>query len=202
MDREAWNRRYGGDELLWRAEPNMFLPPEVEGLVPGRALDLACGEGRNAVWLAAQGWTVTGVDFSSTALAKARRLAADHRVEVEWTEADVTEWAPPAGAFDLVVIFYLHLPAAERRLVHQRAAAALAPGSTLLVVGHDVLNLTAGYGGPRDAAVLYTPEDVVTDLAEVAGLAIVRAERVTRPVGTDAGEIEAIDALVRASRPA
>lgn len=88
MDKDAWNERYGTEELIWRADPNRFLVEEVEDLKPGRALDLACGEGRNAVWLASKGWDVVGVDFSSAGLAKARRLAADRGVEVEWVEAE------------------------------------------------------------------------------------------------------------------
>jgi SAM-dependent methyltransferase len=197
MDRHAWDERYGGDGLLWRADPNRFLVAEVAELPPGRALDVACGEGRNAVWLAGQGWTVTGVDFSRVALDKARRLADSHGVTVEWVNADVGDWEPPAGRYDLVVVFYLHLPAERRRAVHARAASALAPGGTMLVVGHDLANLDGGHGGPQDPAVLFTHEDVASDLA---GLDIVRAERVRRAVTTDGGEVEAIDALVRAVR--
>ena len=198
MDRHAWDERYGGDELLWRADPNRFLVSEVADLPPGRALDVACGEGRNAVWLAGQGWTVTGVDFSQVALDKARRLAESHGVIVEWVNADVDDLDPPADRYDLVVVLYLHLPAERRRAVYARAALALAPGGTMLVVGHDLANLDGGYGGPQDPAVLFTPEDVAADLA---GLTIVRAERVRRSVTTDSGEVEAIDALVRAVRP-
>ena len=197
MDRHAWDERYAGDELLWRAEPNRFLVAEVAELPPGRALDVACGEGRNAVWLAEQGWTVTGVDFSQVALDKARRLAESQGVTAEWVNADVDDWEPPADRYDLVVVLYLHLPAERRRAVHARAASALAPGGTLLVVGHDLANLDGGYGGPQDPAVLFTPEDVAADLG---GLTIVRAERVRRVVTTDHGDVEAIDALVRAVR--
>jgi len=198
MDRHDWDERYAGDELVWRGDPNRFLVTEVADLAPGRALDLACGEGRNAVWLATQGWTVTGVDFSAVGLAKGRRLADQQGVTVEWVTADVVDWDPPAGSFELVVVMYLHLPAEQRRAVHDRAGAALAPGGTLLVVGHDLINLTEGQGGPQDPALLFTPDDVATDLA---GLTITKAERVRRPVVTDSGEVDAIDALVRAVRP-
>src|SRR5579875_1878471 len=84
MDRAEWDARYAGEELLWRAEPNQFLVEEVAELPPGRALDVACGEGRNAIWLAEHGWNATGVDFSEVALAKARRLAdqrSDRRLD-------------------------------------------------------------------------------------------------------------------------
>jgi len=197
MDRQDWDERYAGEELLWQADPNRFLVSEVADLAPGRALDVACGEGRNAVWLASQGWTVTGVDFSAVALDKARRLAADRGVAVEWVNADLLDWDPAADRYDLVVVLYLHLPAEQRRAVHARAASALAPGATLLVVGHDLANLANGHGGPQDPAVLFTPADVAADLAE---LDVVRAESVRRPVITDDGEVVAIDALVRAVR--
>ena len=89
MDREDWNRRYEGEGLIWTAEPNRMLVTEVGRMVPGRVLDLGCGEGRNAVWLARQGWSVTAVDFSDVGLDKGRRLADAHAVTVEWVLADV-----------------------------------------------------------------------------------------------------------------
>jgi ubiquinone/menaquinone biosynthesis C-methylase UbiE len=91
VNREYWEERYGTEELIWKAEPNRFLVEELEAVPPGRALDVACGEGRNAVWLALKGWRVTGADFSRSALAKAQRLATDRGVEVTWVEADVVE---------------------------------------------------------------------------------------------------------------
>jgi len=198
VNREHWDERYGTEELVWKAGPNQFLLQELDLLGPGRALDVACGEGRNAIWLASKGWTVTGVDFSAAGLAKARRLAADRGLEVAWVEADVVEWQPPAASFDLVVVMYLHLPGDQRRRVLGHTSAALAPGGTLLVVGHDISNLAQGTGGPQDPAVLYGPEEIVGDLP---GLQILRATRVTRTVASDAGESTAVDALVRAARP-
>ena len=197
MSREHWDERYGTEELIWKADPNRFLVEELQALAPGRALDVACGEGRNAVWLASKGWHVTGVDFSRAGLAKAQRLATDRGVEVAWVEADVVEWQPPSASFDVVVVLYLHLPAEQRRQALARAAAALAPGGILLVVGHDVSNLLKGTGGPQDPAVLFGPEQIVEDLP---GLQIERAERVTRTVVTEAVEATAVDALVRAVR--
>ena len=199
MDRDDWNARYSGAELLWKADPNRFLVEEIADLQPGSALDVACGEGRNAVWLAGRGWQVTGVDFSDVALSKARRLADDRGVSVEWVNADVAEWDPPAGAFDLVILFYLQLPEAERHQVYGRMAGGLAPGGTILVVGHDSENLTGGYGGPQDPQFLFSAEDVVRDLP---GLKILKAEQVRRPVDTEDGARTALDALVRAVRPA
>jgi ubiquinone/menaquinone biosynthesis C-methylase UbiE len=198
VNREHWDERYATEELIWKAEANRFLVEELDALAPGTALDVACGEGRNAVWLASKGWRVTGVDFSRAGLAKAQRLATDRGVEVTWVEADVVEWQPPTASFDLVVVMYLHLPAEQRRRALAHAAAALAPGGVLLVVGHDTSNLLKGTGGPQDPAVLFGPEEIVEDLSD---LQIERAEQVKRTVVTDAGEATAIDALVRAVRP-
>ncbi|HTX63042.1 MAG TPA: class I SAM-dependent methyltransferase [Acidimicrobiales bacterium] len=200
MEREDWDLRYGGDELLWRAEPNRFLVDATADLEAATVLDVACGEGRNAVWLAERGWKATGVDFSGVALAKARRLATARGVHVEWVEADVRTWSP-GRTFDLVVLLYLQLPSRDRRAVYRAFADAVAPCGHLLVVGHDSENLTAGVGGPQDPDVLFSAQDVVTSI-EGSGLQVERAEQVRRPVATDDGEVDALDALVRAVRTA
>lgn len=202
MDADAWNDRYRTSELIWKAEPNRFLPPAVADLSPGRAVDLACGEGRNAVWLAAQGWQVLGVDFSSVAIDKARSLAHERGVEVAWEVADLATWEPPAQSADLVGVFYLQVPSALRRTVLARAWSALAPGGVLLVVAHDSANIADGVGGPQDPSVLYTAEDVVADLLDVDGGEVVveRAERVERPVPDAPPPGVALDCLVRARR--
>ena len=199
MDSRGWDRRYAGSEFVWTAEPNRSLAAEVEGLPAGRALDLACGEGRNAVWLAQRGWRVTGVDFSQVGLDKGERLARERGVEVQWVLADVVDYAPPPGGFDLVAILYLHLDPAVTRGVLGRAAAAVAPRGTLLVVGHDPTNIEHGHGGPQNPAILMGPEDVAEALD---GLEVQRAERVRRPVASAGDDAYAIDALVRAVRPA
>ncbi|HTG13089.1 MAG TPA: class I SAM-dependent methyltransferase [Candidatus Eisenbacteria bacterium] len=196
--RERWNRRWAGEERVHASTaPSRFVVAEVADLPPGAALDLACGAGRNAVWLAERGWRVTAVDFSGVALRMARSLEAERRVAVEWVEADVLAWTPPPRAYDLVCVLYLQLPAGERRTALARAAAAVRPGGTLLVLGHDLLNLTDGWGGPTQADVLFTPDDVV---AEIGDLRIEKAERVRRAVDDPGASREAIDALVRATR--
>lgn len=198
MDRHAWDERYEGRELVWSADPNQFLVVEVADLPAGRALDLACDEGRNAIWLASRGWDATGMDFSRVALDKAQRVAESRGVTVAWVEGDVVADPLPTGEFDLVIILYLHIPAADRDRAFTKAAAAVRPGGTFLLVGHDATNLTAGYGGPQYPEVLYGPQDV---LAYLDGYTIVKAERVERVVTTEDGPRTAIDLLVRATRP-
>jgi len=199
MDSEDWNRRYATAEPVWTADPNRFLVAEVHDLPAGSALDLGAGEGRNAVWLAQQGWQVTAVDFSEVGLNKASRLAAAAEVKVLTVCADLTTYCPPAAAFDLVVLLYLHLPAPLRQVIHRRTAQAVAAGGLLVVVGHDATNLVDGYGGPQDPDLLFSPDDVRNDLIG-SGLSVEKAERVRRTVETPDGQPEAIDALVRARR--
>jgi len=198
VDSAEWDARYAAADLIWSATPNRWVAAELAELLPGRALDLACGEGRNALWLAARGWRVGAVDFSKVALAKGRQAAQSAGVErIEWVEADLLGYQPEPRGYDAVIIAYLQVPADERRLVLAQAAAALAAGGVLLVVAHDSTNLTDGVGGPQDPAVLYTAADVRADLA-ASGLTIERAEPVLRPV--EGEPRPAIDALVRATR--
>jgi SAM-dependent methyltransferase len=199
MDRNDWNARYSGTELVWTAEPNRFLVAEVTGLPVGRALDLAAGEGRNSVWLTEQGWDVTAVDFSDAALTKARELARTRSVRLRLVEADVTRYTPAAQNYDLVLVAYLHLPEPARSRVIGRASQAVAAGGTLLIIGHDQTNRAEGYGGPKDPAVLATPEEIA---AAIIGLEIQRAETVKRTVQTPDGERVAIDQIIRAHRQA
>ncbi|HUZ35157.1 MAG TPA: methyltransferase domain-containing protein [Streptosporangiaceae bacterium] len=199
MDRDQWDERYGSMELVWTAEANRFVVEELAGLPPGRALDLGAGEGRNAIWLAEQGWQVTAVDFSPVALAKAAKLAEARGVTgVDWVEADLRTYQPGEDAYDLVLLAYIHLPPDEFRPLLAAAAAALAPGGTLLVVGHDVDNIAHGHGGPQDPQILHRADEVVHALP---GLTIRRAAQARRPVTTDEGERVAIDTVVRAQRP-
>ncbi len=180
MDASGWDERYAATELVWSAGPNEFVEQELADPPPGRALDLACGEGRNARWLARRGWEVTAMDFSTVAVEKGRSRDAD----VDWQVGDALTAQLPRD-LDLVLIAYLQIPAQERTAVLRRAFEAVRPGGRLLVVGHDSTNLTQGTGGPQDAAVLYSAEDVLGDLPDVE-LEVVRAGRVARTVtGTD-----------------
>lgn len=203
MDSAHWDARYAATDLVWTATPNRFVEAEFSDLPPGRALDLACGEGRNALWLAGRGWRVTAVDFSGVALAKGRHAAQsaddDRAQRIDWVEADLLAYQPEPGSYDAVLIAYLQLAADERRQVLSRAATALAEGGIALVVAHDSANLADGVGGPQDPAVLYTVDDVRSDfLASGVSLTFDRAEQVLRPV--EGEPRPAIDVLVRAVR--
>ena len=198
MNKEDWDRRYAGTDILWSVEPNRFLVEEVAALAPGRALDLAAGEGRNAVWLAEKGWSVDAVDFSGVALAKARRLAQARGVKVNWIEADVEQHPIVERGYALAILLYLHLPWERMRDVLQSVASAVATQGTFLLVGHDRTNLERGHGGPKSPDVLYTADEVARELP---GLRIEEAATRDRPVDTDSGIVTAIDCLVRATRP-
>lgn len=199
MDAASWDERYRERDLVWSAEPNAFVADEVIDLPPGRALDLACGEGRNAIWLAERGWQVQAVDFSQVAISKARQLGESRGAEVSWVVADLVQEPPALEPADLVVVAYLQLPRPQLTRVLHLAASLVLPGGILVLVAHARSNLERGYGGPQDPSVLPTLDAVIDPLTDAA-LAIERGEEITRTVETEEGERRAIDLLIRASR--
>ena len=203
MDSVEWDRRYAGKELVWSAGPNRWVEEVAADRPAGRALDLAAGEGRNALWLADRGWTVTAVDFSAVGLDRARSLAGrrlGHRADrLELVEADLMDYVPERHGYDLVIVAYLQVAASARRRALRAAADAVAPGGLLLVVAHDSDNLIHGVGGPQEPAVLYTAADAALDI-DGCGLLTVRAESRTREVVTDGEPRTAIDAFLLARR--
>jgi SAM-dependent methyltransferase len=146
---EFWDDRYSSAERLWSGNANQQLAAHVRGLNPGHALDVGCGEGADAIWLARHGWTVTAVDISAVAL---ERGAADAQAEgvadrITWRREDLLTWDPGTlGPFDLVTAQFMYLPDAELASLHQRLAAAARPGGTLLIVGHHADDLHANEG--------------------------------------------------------
>jgi SAM-dependent methyltransferase len=178
-DRESYDELYRSARALWSGRPNRSLVVEASELPPGRALDAGSGEGGDALWLAERGWRVTAVDFSTVALERAAAQAASRGVDgrVEWVHADLGEWTPPKGGFDLVTAHYLHASWTDRSAMFRRLAGAVAPGGILLVVGH-LLGEGDGHGHGHgsedeglhrhDPAAFYTAEDVaaVLDPAE------------------------------------
>ena len=181
MDAAAWDERYAATELVWSAGPNQFVEQALADLPPGRALDLACGEGRNARWLAGRGWTVTAIDWSAVAVEKGRKVDET----VDWQVGNALT-APLPTDLDLVVIAYFQVVAADRRTAVRRAFEALRSGGSLFVVAHDSTNLTEGTGGPQDARVLMTADDVLGDLSGET-FDVVHADRVARVVTADDG---------------
>lgn len=139
--RKYWEDRYAESELAWSGKPNSVLVTEARKLSPGRAIDIGSGEGADALWLAMQGWQVTGIDFASSGLAKARARAEatdrDAAARIDWQRRDVTEWAPAPRSFDLVSAQFMHMPEPTRSALFRSLAAAVAPGGALLIVGHD-----------------------------------------------------------------
>jgi SAM-dependent methyltransferase len=204
VDARAWDERYA-DSRQWSTTPNRFVADALADLPPGRALDLACGEGRNALWLAGLGWSVTALDFSAVGIERGRSAAEEAGLEVDWVVGDVL--THPLPEVDLTVVAYLQLVPEQRRSAVRRAWTVLAPGGTFFLVAHDSTNLTDGTGGPQDATVLYTADDVLHDLEDVeVPPEVVRAERVARRVPGDdehGGTRDAVarDALVHARKP-
>lgn len=202
MDARDWDERYSQADMVWGTPPNPVVVEFVTSLPPGRALDLACGEGRHALWLATRGWRTTGVDFSAVAIEKARQIATQAprsvRERLDYVVDDVTSptaLTDPSG-YDLVAMIFVHLPPAERRALVSRIIDALKPEGILMILGHDTINLTQGVGGPPDPEILYTPEDLKDDLD--GRLDVTVAERRYRDVDGAA----AIDALLVARKPA
>lgn len=195
----AWDARYATSGLVWSAEPNQTVAELAFGLTPGRAADLACGEGRNALALARLGWHVTAVDISGVALDKGRTMAERDGLQVDWVHGDVLQVPLPASSFDLVVLAYVQLPPEAQVALLGRSVAALTPGGWLLVVAHDADNVTRGYGGPPDPSVCYTVERTRSALD---GLVVERLGQVTRKVDKDGVVHEAVDLVAFAQRPA
>jgi SAM-dependent methyltransferase len=186
-----WDERYA-ERQQWSAAPNALVAELLTELPPGRAVDLAAGEGRHALWLAGLGWQVTAVDFSSVGLDRGRAQPGADRVR--WVTADVATWGAEPSSLDLVLVAYLHLPEADTVAVLSRAVGWLRPGGRLLVLGHDLANLASGVGGPQEPAILHS----VARLAPVAQLLdIDRLQQVRRetPAGT------ALDTVLWGHRP-
>lgn len=134
----SWEERYAGEEKMWSGDPNPQLVTEASRLTPGTALDVGCGEGGDVIWLAQQGWQVTGADFSANGLARAAHHAAQAGVaeRTQWWQVDARDFDPEGRTYDLVTTHFLHPPAGGMPQVTRRLAEAVAPGGHLLVVGH------------------------------------------------------------------
>ncbi|MGW0700223.1 class I SAM-dependent methyltransferase [Streptomyces sp. NPDC002867] len=201
--KEFWEERYRGHAAAGARRPNPQLITEAGGLPPGTALDAGCGEGADAVWLASRGWRVTAVDIAAIALRRAREhaqaLGDAVASRIEWIEADLTTWAPAAGHFDLVSTHYVH-PAAARDALFRRLAASVAPGGTLLVVGHHPSAPQVHVSHATAREVHFTAEEIAAGL-DPDRWDIAVAEARTRSVTAhDGREIALRDAVLRARR--
>lgn len=192
MDATHWDERYLEKDRLWSAEPNVFVEDRLADLRPGIGLDLASGEGRNAIWLAERGWDMTAVDFSPVAVERGR----SHSDDVDFVTADVLGWRP-GGEFDLILVAYLHLVLADFEPLIRRAITWLRSGGELFMVGHDRTNIEHGVGGPQYPEVLWDVDEI---LVWLDGLDILEASVVEREVDLDGDVAVALDALIRARR--
>ncbi|OJY39185.1 class I SAM-dependent methyltransferase [Pseudonocardia sp. 73-21] len=163
FDKAFWDARYAEADAVWSGNPNPVLVAEAADLPPGSALDIGSGEGADAIWLAARGWTVTGLDVSDVALQRAAAHAGAAGVRITWRQADLTLDAPVGTGFDLVTAQFMHLPSEQRRALHRRLAAAVAPGGTLLVVGHHPSDLGT-IPRPPLPDLFFTASDVAAEL--------------------------------------
>lgn len=206
MTAEFWDERYRSSPALWSGEPNPVLVREVSDLPPGSALDVGSGEGADAMWLAARDWRVLAVDISHVALERSAALAAQAGAEVAaritWRRADVLEWSPDANAFGLVSAQFMQQPAEVRDPLFCRLAAAVAPGGTLLIVGHHPSDLETTVRRPRGAGVLYGPADVVALLDPEGWDVLVGAARARSAVDPEGRTVTVHDTVVRAQRRA
>jgi len=196
-DRVRWDERYASDGCVWGAEPNQKVAEFAAQLEVGSVLDLGCGQGRNAIWLARQGHHVTALDLSPVAIEQAKAWALQAGVDIEFRVADLEDWEPEGRTWDFVLLCYLQLPESLRRRAHALAVTSLAPGGKLLLIAHHLENLEHGVSGPPDPGVLYTEAQLRADFAE---LEIVRCEKVSRHVEREGMRGDAIDVLLIAHR--
>jgi SAM-dependent methyltransferase len=161
-----WDQRFAEPGYKYGTEPNAFLRAQATRLTaPADVLVPGDGEGRNGVWLAQQGHRVTAVDYSPVGLQKARALATAQGVTIATALADLGDWSPAPASVDAVVLIYTHLPGAIRARVHRRLAQGLRPGGWLLLEAFHPAQLAHSSGGPKDADMLYTPEQLDADFA-------------------------------------
>jgi 2-polyprenyl-3-methyl-5-hydroxy-6-metoxy-1,4-benzoquinol methylase len=196
---EAWDDRYAGEGQFWSGEPNPQLVAEVSGLTPGTALDLGCGEGGDVLWLARQGWRVTGADFSANGLARAAAHAAEAGVadRVDWWQVDARDFDAGGRTWDLVTTHFLHPPDGGIVEVVRRLCHAVAPGGHLLVVGHAPSEVFTQLAGSHRQA-MWLAEDLLPALPE--DLEVVVCEQRPRTVVREGRTVDIDDATLLARR--
>jgi SAM-dependent methyltransferase len=201
-DEHSFEERYRATDALWSGRPNGQLVREAADLPPGTALDVGCGEGADAIWLAERGWQVTAVDFARTALERGRAQAESRGPEIadriRWVHGDVTAELPGED-FDLISAQFMHLAPEPRRALFARLADAVAPGGTLLVVGHDFSDVAAGAHRPPEPERFFTAAEVAESLDDRWEVLV--AEGRPRPAAEHEGhDITVHDAVLRACK--
>jgi SAM-dependent methyltransferase len=204
MDEAFWDERYDSSPALWSGQPNPQLVAEAADLVPGAALDVGCGEGADAIWLAERGWRVTAVDWSAVALQRgadhAQQAGAEVAQRISWLHADLIDWVPAQAAYDLVSAQFMHLGPDQRDALYRRLAAAVAPGGTLLVVGHHPSDLQTTARRPPFPQLLFTAADIASLLNPGEWATVVEEARPRRAPDSDGQPITVHDAVLRAQR--
>jgi SAM-dependent methyltransferase len=199
-----WDQRYQSSSTLWSGQANPQLVSEVSDLAPGSALDVGCGEGADAIWLAQKGWRITAADVSTVALGRGAAHALDVSTEVAqritWLHADLTEWVPPAARYDLVSAQFMHLPKDQREAVHRRLAESVASGGTLLVVGHDPSDLQTTVPRPSAPGLLFTASEVAASLPVGQWVTCVEEARARQTLDPDGRTTTIHDAVLRVQR--
>lgn len=203
MDQRFWDERYRSSSALWSGRPNPQLVAEAAGLAPGTALDVGCGEGADAIWLAERGWQVTAVDISIVALdrgaAHARAIDVEAAGRITWRHADLLGSTLAAAPYDLVSAQFMQLPPEPRRALHLRLAAAVAPGGHLLVVGHDPSDLATGVHRPAPE-LFFTAADVAASLAREEWDVLVSEALPRSAADQDGRSVTVRDAVLMARR--
>jgi SAM-dependent methyltransferase len=203
FDEQFWNERYRSSARVWSGNPNPQLVAEVSGLSPGRALDVGCGEGADAIWLAQSGWDVVATDISSVALERAVQHARDTdptaSARIEWRHVDLLVSPPEQDSFDLVSAQFMQLAPGPRARLFTALAASVRTRGTLLVVGHDLSDLDTGVPRPALPDLFYTADDIAR-LLDSSWTVVVNEAR-PRSAMTPGGVTTTIhDALLLATR--
>jgi 2-polyprenyl-3-methyl-5-hydroxy-6-metoxy-1,4-benzoquinol methylase len=198
---DSWEERYAGEEKIWSGDPNPQLVAEVTGLTPGTALDVGCGEGGDVIWLARQGWRVTGADFSANGLARAARHAEEAGVadRTDWWQVDARTFAADGRSYDLVTTHFLHPPDGGMVEVARRLAEAVAPGGHLLIVGHAPSEVFTQLTATHRRA-MFLAADLLPALAD--GFEALVVEQRPRTVTRDGVTVDIDDSTLLARRTA
>jgi 2-polyprenyl-3-methyl-5-hydroxy-6-metoxy-1,4-benzoquinol methylase len=198
-----WENHYGQRDQVWSGNPNPQLIGEATALIPGKALDVGCGEGADAIWLAERGWQVTAIDISTVAIARgaarAAELGAVIAQRIDWQQGDLAQWTPAEARYDLVSVQFFHLPKEQRDAIFRRLAAAVAPGGTLLIVGHHPTDLQV-IPRPLPPEIFFDASDVAALLDPLEWAIDVEVARARPATAPDGRVVTLHDAVLRAHR--